>query len=399
MHSTLAIAAGVLALSLTNAPAHAEAPQEPATLVAGITADASGSAAPLETPPPGGDGNVPAHCRSELKRAPQGGVATIVFENDYFDLRGRLGPGTTTDRYYTHGTLLSFVSKCEPMSAFGKLEQFVGFRAHPRREARWGVALGQNIYTPEDIVAADPNPNDRPYAGWAYVAPSMVIYTPHSASILELQLGLVGPSAAADLVQGNWHDAIKIARAQGWTHQLKDEVAFVVFGERRWVTDAIKIADSPVAGLGDIEADVTGRAAVALGTVQTSIAGGLDFRIGQGLGADYGPPRIRPSLAGASFFNRPDHQFSWYLFGGVEARAVARDIFLDGNTWVDSPRVDKEPVVFEAQAGVVATFFRRVRFVYSYVVRSEEFAGQVTPSRFGSVSLSVVFGRDPKRPR
>ena len=392
---------GILAaFALLSAGSHAAAeqadvtgqPQNPTVLDAATAADAlaepqkavASYGAPAGTCEPDNE-----------TRAPKGGVFTALVENDAFDLAARLGTGATTDRYFTHGTLFSFVSKCEPLPEIEGLERIVAFLADEEREARWGLSIGQNIYTPEDLTATDPSPNDRPYAGWAYIAPSVVVYTPNSVSVLELQVGLVGPSAAADWVQGNWHDAIRIARAQGWTHQLKDEVGFVLFGERRWVSNPIPIIRLPGAESNVIEADLTGRAALALGTVQMSAAGGVDVRIGQGLGTDYGPPRIRPSLAGASFFNRPAKQFTWYLFAGVEVRAVARDIFLDGNTWVDSPSIGKRNLVVEAQGGAAVVLFRRVRIVYSHVVRSEEFRDQDNPSHFGSISVSVVFGRDP----
>lgn len=66
------------------------------------------------------------------------------------------------------------------------------------------------------------------------------------------------------------------------------------------------------------------------------------LRLGQRLPLDYGPPRIQPSLPGSGFFVPPQDRFGWYLFAGVEGRAVARNIFLDGNTFRDSRSVDKE---------------------------------------------------------
>jgi len=327
------------------------------------------------------------------RRLPHGPVLTGLMENDAFDLIGRIGAGTTTDRYYTHGTLFSVSFDAPPGLPLKPAE--AAARAGLRGEgvARWGLSVGQNIYTPEDITLADPNPKDRPYAGWAYVAPSVSIYRPNTLTVLELQLGVVGPSAAADWVQGNFHDAIEIARAQGWDHQLKDEVAFALVGERRWVSEPKAIAPALAPGSGPVQADLTGRWALALGTVQVAASAGFDVRVGQGLGVDYGPPGIRPSLAGASFLNAPDAPFGWYLFAGAGVRAVGRDIFLDGNTWVDSPSVNKKSLVLEAQAGAALVICRRVRLAYSYVVRSEEFSGQDNASHFGTISASVLFGK------
>ena len=58
---------------------------------------------------------------------------------------------------------------------------------------------------------------------------------------------------------------------------------------------------------------------------------GATLRIGNDLPNDYGAPRIRPSLPGSNFF-LPRDNFGWYLFAGAGGRAVAYNIFLDGNT-------------------------------------------------------------------
>ena len=98
---------------------------------------------------------------------------------------------------------------------------------------------------------------------------------------------------------------------------------------------------------------------------------------------------IQPSVPGLGFFV-PADQFAWYLFAGFEGRAVARNIFLDGNTFHDSRSVDKELLVGDLQGGIVLTW-RGVRLTYTHVLRSPEFDGQDDSEQFGSVSLSVGF--------
>lgn len=46
---------------------------------------------------------------------------------------------------------------------------------------------------------------------------------------------------------------------------------------------------------------------------------------------------------------------SWNLFVSVEGRAVVRNIFLDGNSWVESHGVDKRPFVGELGYGLSYT--------------------------------------------
>ena len=54
--------------------------------------------------------------------------------------------------------------------------------------------------------------------------------------------------------------------------------------------------------------------------------------------------RIEPSLPGSDFFE-PTGGFSAYVFAGVDGRAIARNLFLDGNTFEGSRSVNKMNLV------------------------------------------------------
>jgi Uncharacterized protein conserved in bacteria (DUF2219) len=63
-----------------------------------------------------------------------------------------------------------------------------------------------------------------------------------------------------------------------------------------------------------------------------------------GLGADYGPVRIRPALSGTDYFDAEDldEGRGYYFFAGTQGRVVGRDIFLGGNSFRTSPSVSKK---------------------------------------------------------
>ena len=82
------------------------------------------------------------------------------------------------------------------------------------------------------------------------------------------------------------------------------------------------------------------------------------------------------------------HGLGWYLFGGLEGRAVARNIFLDGNTWEASPSVSKKTFVADFQAGAVLTY-DQMRVSYTHVWRTKEFETQRHGEQFGAISVSV----------
>ena len=107
--------------------------------------------------------------------------------------------------------------------------------------------------------------------------------------------------------------------------------------------------------------------------------------------ADFGPPRIRPALSGSAFFQPRSREFGWYVFGGVEARGVARDILLDGNTYRQSRSVDHRPFVGNAMYGL-AVMYAGVRLSYTQVLRTEEFYGQRGGvQRFASLNTTFRF--------
>ena len=79
------------------------------------------------------------------------------------------------------------------------------------------------------------------------------------------------------------------------------------------------------------------------------------------------------------------------LFAGVEGRAVAHNVFLDGNLLTTSPSVKKNVLVGDAVAGL--EIFNRVgsRIAVSATYRSKEYATQVSPHIFGSLDASFKF--------
>ncbi len=143
-------------------------------------------------------------------------------------------------------------------------------------------------------------------------------------------------------------------------------------------------------------ADLIPHAGFSLGNVQTFANAGFTLRLGCHLPSDFGVSTIR----GASLPNgpiddddprvTPGRNWSFFVFGGCDGRAVARDIFLDGNTFRDSPSVDKKPFVGDAYYGI-GVIMGRWQLVYSQAVRSLEFERQQGKNYYGSIMLSCAF--------
>lgn len=302
------------------------------------------------------------------------GIYSFSLENDIF---------AGGDNNYTNGARFAYVSPESDVP--GWLEHTanaIPFFAEDGRK-RWGLAFGQNMYTPNDITVPANQPDDQPYAGFLYGTASVYSDTGTTLDTFQITLGMVGPSSFAEDTQRFVHDVTGSDDPRGWDYQLKDEPGLILAYERKW-RSAYKT--SPFS---DWMFDITPTVGVNLGNIYTNGTVGAIARFGQDLPDDYGPPLISPNLSGSDYFI-PTDEFGWYLFGGVEAQAVARNIFLDGNTWKDSNSVDKKNLVGGLQAGIAFTF-GDTRVAYTHVVRSDQFEGQKHSDQYGSLNVAVRF--------
>jgi hypothetical protein len=327
---------------------------------------------------------------------PEGCFANLQVENDLF--------GGGSDRHYTHGmrlsvavpapaqldvapeTCLIFADQARAggdilQNLFGKLFLI------PDRTRHVEAILGQSMFTPENVKRTDLVAGDRPYAGWLYFGLALSTERDRGESRtldnFELDIGVIGPMSFARDVQNAWHDWIGADHARGWDHQLKNEVGVLALYERKF--------PFPRVALGDFEAELMPSAGFALGNVYTYGSAGVTLRFGGNIPFDYGPPRIRPGLHGSSFTPAgSEGGFGWYLFAGIEGRAVARNIFLDGNTFRNSHSVEKHPFVGDLQVGLVLRFDWG-NLAFTNIFRTREFDGQRENDEFGSINLSVRF--------
>jgi len=299
-------------------------------------------------------------------------IISLQWENDVLTGRG-------IDRHYTNGIRISLLLPEDrgPGWVARAARAMPWFPEGGRVRGSW--ALGQNLYTPEDIRTPDLVTDDRPYAAWLYLGAGVVVENGRLLDIVELSLGVVGPAAQGEGVQKGIHALIGSPEPAGWSHQLPDEPAVQVMWHRKW-----RRRHGDARGFG---VDVLPHLGGALGNVFIYGAAGGTARCGFGLPDDYGPPRIQPALPGSEYF-QPARRLGGYLYLGAEGRVVLRNLFLDGSTFAASHRVDRRLLVADVQAGA-ALVFHGVRLAYTYVVRSEEFRGQDGYDAFGTATFSV----------
>jgi hypothetical protein len=295
----------------------------------------------------------------------------IITENDsYISISG--------DRHYTNGIYFSWTSASR--SDAGSLARYLMLPGESGAQWRSGYFLGQAIFTPENLTAFNPPSTDRPYAGWLFGGARLYRDSGDVLDKVEATFGMVGPAALGGDVQKFWHAAFvpSAAHPNGWHDQLRDEPGLVLSEERIW---RVRLARGP------LEAEALPEANLSAGNIYDYAGAGGMLRFGHGLAADWGPPRIAPAEQGSDF--QTVNNFAWYVFAGGEARAMARNLFLDGNSFHSGPSVDKNSFVADINAGA-ALLFPHSRIIASYTHRTREFRGQNGDDELGSLTVSFV---------
>ena len=316
---------------------------------------------------------------------------TLYLENDLFAFDNH-------DRYYTHGTKISWISRdlsayrdiAAIPSSLHRIIERMPYVNDPGKQRLVSVSLGQNIYTPEDKARSDLIRDDRPYAGVTYLGLGLHSKSPCRMDTLEFDIGIVGRHSYAEDCQIWIHNRIEALDPKGWTHQLHDEPVVNIYFERKW--KALKMGNSE--GLGF---DCIPHAGVAAGNAYTGMNLGGQVRLGWNIPNDFGTYLIRPGSDSSApvddkdpRFFRPFQRFGIHLFLAVDGNAVARNILLDGNTFRDSHGVDKRPFVANFIGGI-GVIIHRFKITYSYVCRTKEFETQRDEQQFAGLSLSFTF--------
>jgi len=379
--------AWILAIGLLAAPAHAEPAQDAERTYAGCTA---------------------------AEAITFRGV-TARLENDLF---------VDTDRNYTNGVAFMAVShdiagslrtEClpAPVRLHAELIKrlnpgFWSDAANPAHTQNVVVKFGQSMYTPNDPLRADLITDDRPYAGLLYVGMSWNRrrLEPQSGTEMldtrEITLGVIGPWSLARQSQNLVHDAIGEDRFLGWDHQLKNEPALQLAMDRKFKDYRGDGAIRP-----GFSTDSIRSVGLRLGNIETSVALGIEGRIGWNIPNDFGSYPIRPGAE-----NRPPSAASirggsneatslassprsgLHFFGALETKLVAHDFSLDGNLFRSSHHVTRRPWVAQAAVGFSAQGIvagHGVKLAVMRVYRTREFRQQLSSHAYGSVALSFEY--------
>ncbi|WP_413944740.1 lipid A deacylase LpxR family protein [Bdellovibrio sp. HCB-162] len=312
---------------------------------------------------------------------PHGESFTVYVEND----TRRLG-GPNSDQGYTNGIRFSYVYAENKIPAW--IPPLTGWSERLNKEfnkstTNFGVSLAQQIYTPNNKNTAELIKNDRPYAGWLYLGFTANFKTPTHSHSLELDIGVIGPEAMGEKVQNSFHDMINVPDAKGWKNQLSTEPTLQASYFQ-------KIRFFELENESGRSFDFIPYGGASFGNVLIAGHIGAIARLGVRLPDDFGPSRLSSADGDAivNFDGKP-HHIPWrvYGFAGIRGNAIARNIFLDGNTFRDSHRVKKYPFTAETEVGY-AVQISHWSYSWRFVTVSPEFEEKSEFSSYASISLS-----------
>ncbi len=309
-----------------------------------------------------------------------GRVVEATQDNDWFGGH---------DRWNTNDIRIAYASSPIEEDAASRVSGDTSWLSLPLWESqgffrRWTVSGSQSMFTPKDTGASELIEDDRPYAGWLNIALGLNKQSTRQLDVLELTAGVVGPWALAEEAQ----NVVHTKDSNGWDNQLRNEPGFMLAWQRY-----VRLNDWTGPGWGF---DAIPNFGGVAGNVYTFANAGLKVRAGYNLPSDFGPAMAwQVGHTGTTAPTSPEDprlngKYGWYVFGAADGRYVARNIFLDGNTWRDSHSVNKEEWVADLSFGAAA-LIKQVQVTYTHAMRTKEFTDQPEVQWYGSVNISVTF--------
>ncbi len=283
--------------------------------------------------------------------------------------------GTQSDRYLSNNINVAVVTENVP--------EFLKKLMSQSPQTSYMLVASQYLYTPENLDSKEIVKNDRPYAGWLFTRIQSTDRKQNYLIISGIEVGVVGPASGASQIQKLVHQLTGSSEPSGWKNQLNNELGVNVYHMR-----ALSFRrDSKY-----IDHELVAHAGASIGNVNTHMQTGLLYRIGYNIPDDMGAAFITAdemaqtgtgdnSLIGPA---PTSDRMTVYFFMGADTRLVARDIFLDGNTFSSSHSVEKENSIWGLKYGIVIGR-KNFEVGFANVITSDRFNGQREKSHNGMI--------------
>ncbi len=300
----------------------------------------------------------------------------FIFENDVFN---------STDEDYSSGESLSAIFYIDTPT--NKIFNILKPLDNNDADIYINISITNQIYTPSDINATQLLVDDHPYAGWTFVKMGLLQSSALHLNALSIKMGMVGPSSASDKLQYNIHKAIDSTIPNGWEHQLKDELGINL---QYLYKRHLSLDLSP-----SIQRTITPFVEAQLGNISTSLNGGFIVRMGRNIPKDFGFSNINianedgvPTYGERQKIKKEPWSFNFNVT--LSASAIARDIFLDGNTFKNSPSVEKENFVGHFGYGF-SLRYKNFAFEFLGVISTKKFKTADGNHAVGTTKFAWIF--------
>lgn len=292
------------------------------------------------------------------------------------------------DGGYTHGARISVLfSRENTKESYLKIP----YTQNQNKNNFISFAFANQMYNPYDQDIAELIKDDRPYAGWSYIEMGLHQTTLEDLNSLTLQLGVVGPNSKMQELQNFFHENIIDAdESAGWEHQLANEFTVQLNYMHKWYLEL-----DDIFGIESVLVPYTG---ANLGNVSIKASGGALYRIGLNITKDFGINSMREG----SYSSLPTYpkaiandSSTWSMYFNLimGANLIARDIFLDGNTFKDSHSIDKNYTTAYFTAGITLRYRKfAIDYIHNYYTKEYSQRGRYKDYKgYGSLLFTYSF--------
>lgn len=348
--------------------------------VLGTIASGANDASALEALPTEADETRLLDDDTPVERARRRAIFAVYWENDGTVIK----PNNPTDRHYTNGNAINIAFQPRWAAAMAHHMPFAESFGPARTAA--GFTLGQMMYTPENLTARRPLPDDWPYNGYLYGGvywqrskrPSTGVAT---LDHFQLEVGVTGEGSGAESAQQFIHELRDLVDPRGWDNQPDDEFAAQFILRKKWRLDVPIGEDAEAGGREGLHMQLVPQVGGQIGTVFRQLEADLMVRAGWNLPDDFGPGRIRDLPDATGDLTRG---WSFYAYTRASAMLVQHNAMLHGRDF----SLEEEPLTGDLHAGVVLSYgWENLHFEVSYsqTLRADRFRGQARSDAYGAI--------------
>jgi lipid A 3-O-deacylase len=260
---------------------------------------------------------------------------------------------------------------------------------HPRNSiVKYGIAIEQDVYTPNYIDRTEIQYGDHPFAGALFLKTFLTATNPARRERVSslLSTGLIGPWAGGEGMQRAIHHWIHYTQPRGWHNQVSNDLAlnYQLNYEKEFLSLAGRLSLSAFNSL-------------RVGTLSSKATAGLTLMAGNfyspfGASSPGNDGSHNSPSAGGPGVPRPK-KFQWYMYDQPLVNAVGYDAALQGGIFDHSSPYtvsgsDLERLTFQNKYGIIVVF-RRLFLEYYQTNLTKEFR---TGAYHGTGGLQVGFG-------